>query len=712
MKPPRLTAAAALLAALALSGRTAVAAPPMFEPPATEGPAKGEVAIVKARPEIAVEITPLFGASAPLAAGWTGFVVRVQNSGDKPVRGEIAVESHQYSDSSRFRATAPFTVGARSSVNVQLPTHAGMYGETSVMVRDDVGQELGSHHASMTAQQALFLLDVTEISAIRGPLHEMPVAPTYMPWGLPSYGAGPQILVGSPRFDPATGDPILPDRAALYAPVTAVLIRSDLLVRLGAAELDALSGFVLAGGSLAISLARPEDIRHPTLTAFAGGPIRQTSVHSETLKPLHLSAPSSSTSTKSIPYATEPSEEIGKALVGFAGGNLSGSAYGASAFYGLGEVHLLAFDATRRPAVDDPWAQARMVDLTRTAFDRRSSIVYRQGSAANGAPTDNVRKQLDPNEGSRWSIAVAAVLLCVYAVLAGPLNFTMNTNRGKPLRALLWLQLLAAVTFLVIVGIGVAAKGTRGRSRHLTLVEAGAGMNRGTARRWRGLYSPRAKELTVRTTDSSSVVLTASVAAPAERNDHMIVDRDGARLVDVAALPWQTVVIREDGFASLGEGISIVHEGEQDVAVVNRSGRDLRAAVLMLPGLKDARYFKAIKDGERVLASAGKDLSATADGSRWLVHVATVSSGRGGIDLHPLDWMNFLTLIDQKDAPGLGEAWGAVETSAGSSASWFPDKVPVLLGQLDGGEGRASDAGLKMESDRLLVRVVGFGGRP
>ena len=35
-----------------------------------------------------------------------------------------------------------------------------------------------------------------------------------------------------------------------------------------------------------------------------------------------------------------------------------------------------------------------------------------------------------------------------------------------------------------------------------------------------------------------------------------------------------------------------------------------------------------------------------------------------------------------------------------------------FLGQLDGGEGRASDSGLRLESDRLLVRVVGFGGKP
>jgi hypothetical protein len=38
--------------------------------------------------------------------------------------------------------------------------------------------------------------------------------------------------------------------------------------------------------------------------------------------------------------------------------------------------------------------------------------------------------------------------------------------------------------------------------------------------------------------------------------------------------------------------------------------------------------------------------------------------------------------------------------------------VPVLLAQMDGGQGKTSDSGLRLESDRLLVRVVGWGGAP
>ena len=41
-----------------------------------------------------------------------------------------------------------------------------------------------------------------------------------------------------------------------------------------------------------------------------------------------------------------------------------------------------------------------------------------------------------------------------------------------------------------------------------------------------------------------------------------------------------------------------------------------------------------------------------------------------------------------------------------------PDDVPVLIAQLDGGEGRLKDTGYEIDRDRVIVRVVGFGGVP
>jgi hypothetical protein len=693
---PRARAAvcAAWLAALAPSGAALAQAPP---------------------PEVTADVVPVVAAGGALPWGWSQILVRIQNSGSAPARGQVEVSSQRYSDRHVFTASAPYVVGAGASVSVRVPVHVAPFGDAQTRVLDEADRPLAARSLSSTAQCAAVLLDVSETSRLRGALNDAPISPLYMPTGR-GLGASPApvVWIGQPSFDGATGDPLLPDRAALYSGADAVVMRTDTLARLGGAELDALAGYVLAGGTLALAVARPEDLRHPTLVALVGGEVARGPLSAETLRemaaPRATAAPGSLGRTgRAIPEARSASAAVLELLSGWSGGNLRGSAYGSSASYGLGEVHLLAFDPTRRPAVDDPWAQIRTLDLARRAYDRRSTVVFRPGDDAMSLELNRVRQQLDPNESSRWAIGLSALLLCAYAVLAGPINFSLAARNGRPLRALRHLPVYAALTFALILGVGVLAKGFSGRARHLTLVEAGAGLSKGTARRYRGFFVSSSKDLTVRATDASSVVGTAVLPELSERRDRLIVDREGARLVDVAALPWQTVVVREDGFAALGEGVAVLDEPGGGVAVINRSGRDLRASVLWLPS-GEARYFARIEDGERVSStSAGVDLSTHSDGRSWL---SLVGAGRrvGAMDIHDLGALHLLPIVEA-DAPGLGAAWQAVEEAAGDGVDWFPAGVPVLLGQLDGGEGRSSDSGLRLESDRVLVRIVGFGGR-
>jgi hypothetical protein len=667
-----------------------------------------------ASPEINVDLTPVLGGSA-LESGWNEVVARVENVGAKPARGYVELTAFGYVDRHGFVATAPFNVGPGATALVKVPAYAAAYTDIAVRAVAEDGTEITSTRFSPTMQARVLLLDVTEPSSVRAAINEASVSPSYAPSiggmpGLRSPPSPPVLSVSSPRFDPATGDPVLPDRPALYAPASAVLLRSDVLTRVAGAELEALAGWILSGGTLAIAVVRPEDLRHPTITAFVGGEAVAQAVHAATLKPFSPPSPTPGAPTpgKSIPAAARPSEAVGKALAGYAGGNLHGTIYGSSAYYGLGEVHLLAFDPTRRPAADDPWAQARLVDLVRRGFDRRASLVFRTGDDETG-DVAGTRKQLDPNEGSRWAIGVAALLLCIYAVIAGPINFSIASRAGKPLRALRWLPAIAAGAFLLVVAIGVAAKGVRGRARRLSLIEAGAGMTKGAVRRWRGLFTRGDKDLMIRASDASAVVRQAIPADSHQSKDHLVVDRDGARLVDVTALPWQTIVVREDGVGALGDGISVLKEAANDVAIVNRSGRDMRAVLLSVPR-GDTFYFPKIKDGERVASSRGTALSVTTDGSAWLARIAS-GTRLVGVELHPLAAV-LLSPVIGKDAPHLAEAWAALEEAAGQQVDWLPDSVPVVLAQLDGGEGRARDAGLAIESDRLLVRIVGYGGLP
>jgi hypothetical protein len=655
-----------------------------------------------------IDASPVLGTGASMAVGWNEVVVVVQNNGGKPARGLIEMWTSQFGHEHReFRATAPFVVGPGVAVHVRVPVLVTLYGDLQVEVFDELGRSLSTKTFNSFYPTGLSLLDVSQGSRLRGAVNDVAVSPLFATRS--GHGSVPLLSVGSPRYDPATGDPVLPDRAALYTSADAVLMRSDVLTRLAGAELDALAGYVVSGGTLAIAVARPEDVRHPTLVAFAGGAIARQSVFAATLADFALPSPTGSRSSSPVlPHAREPLDELAETLAGYAGGNLHGSLYGSSAAYGLGEVHLLAFDPTRKPAVDDPWAEARVVDLVRRAYDRRSSQVFRPGAEPSSPSYGRVRQQLDPNESSRWAIGAAALLLIGYAILAGPVSFSLAAKAGRPLRALRRLPFFSALAFALVVAIGIAAKGVRGRARHLTLIEAGAGMGKGSARRFRGFYASRGQELTVHTTDAGSVLATAP-SDHADRQDHLFVDREGARLVDVPALPWQTVVVREDGFASLGDGIALVADGATGVTVINRSGHDLRGVILRdAAGL--ATYFPHVKDGDEVSSASGDKMSADPDGRRWESQVR-VTRRAGGMVLHPLG-ETALPNVLEADAPGLADAWWALADAAGDTVDWFPDGVPVLLGQLDGGEGRLSDAGLRLERDRLLVRVVGWGGRP
>lgn len=701
---------------LALSAAIALSAAPQRsdarEPPPIAAPAPSSSSTPSAPPDVVVEIVPLInpgGAVVTLPWGWSQMLVRIQNNGSKPLKGRVRGEATQYSVRGLFTSEAPYSVAPGAIALVRLPVQVAPYTNLTVSVEDDALGQISSQYFSSTAQNSVVLFDVSEPSRLRATVHEVYVSPQFSPPGVTTPTGGTALVVGTPRYDPSTGDPVLPDRAALYNTADAVLIRSETLARLQGMELEALAGFVMGGGTLAIVLTRPEDYRNPTIVAMVGGEVTKTAANAETLKPIALPVPYGLSSPKSIPDAPHPSDDLGHALAGYSGGNLRGSPFGASASYGMGEVHLLAFDPAKKPAADDDWAKGRIVEMARQAYDRRSTIVHRPGGLGPGHDLDRVRQELDPNEGSRWSIAIAAFLLCIYAVVAGPLNFSSAAKKGKPLRALRWLPIMAAAVFAVIVAIGVAAKGVRGRSRHLTLVEAGAGMARGSARRWRGFYASRADDLTVRTTDAGSLVSTAVRPDTGEGREHLVVDRDGARLTNVTALPWQTIVVREDGFASLGDGISIVKEGPTDIAVTNRSGRRLRGAIIWLPGA-DVRYLGSIDDGAKVLASSGADIPGTTDGRTWYSQVLSTTRA-GGIDVHRLEAV-YLGPVFGSDAPGLSGAWEAVERGADTTSDWFPNDLPVLLAQMDGGEGRSADAGLRLESDRLLIRVVGYGGKP
>jgi hypothetical protein len=656
---------------------------------------------------LTVEVVPALGAGAGMGEGWTSFVVWLKNPRGAEVSGSIElVASPSWARKETLvRTRAPFALAAGAYVAVELPTHgfASTPAEFKLTVVDQNGEPLTASPVPVPDlhQGDPTLVDLSVPSRI---------APALRGTALPLRRSGatyraPSALVSSPPVDPATGDLVLPRWAAGYANATLVAASARRLAKIGQTELSALSRWVLSGGALAVALERPEDLRLDVLTRLAGGAIQQTAAGREVYgeSTFFLGPEASQVPALRDPggiglLQTErraPRPDIAQLLKGYSGGNLRPSPWGAVASYGLGELHLVAFELGE-PFASDRWVTLKLADLLRHAAERQATIALPLGRTAfDGPGADAVRTLLDPNRTVRWTIVFAALLLLGYAVVAGPVSFWLASRKGRPLRALVHLPFWALGTLAAIVLLGLAGKGIRGRARHFTVVEAGAGMLRGTAVRFRGFYSPSSKDIQVRPTSRASLLDVAQGADFVERT--LTVDRDGPRLSRLRTKPWSTVVAREDGFMNLAGGISLVLGPDGRVMVKNRAARDLVGAVLKVPG-RNAIGFPRIKDGATVREHEGEAITSSLGATSSYTNV------------HPLGTALVKDELERY-SEGLSRAWTALETQAGSVDFW-PEDVPVLLAQLDGGEGTLEDSGFALDQDRVLVRVVGYGGVP
>ena len=654
---------------------------------------------------LSLSAAPVLGPGSPLPEGWSSYAVWLANGGAAEQSGTLELEvKTPFAREFSHRVTAPFTLAPGARVTLELPTHGYESAPADVTLTAVAPDRAVLATASIPEPKPTdpLLVDLSTPSRIGPGVRATQLLLTNQAAGGVRVATA---LVSSPSVDPVTGDLVLPRWAAAYAPASLVVTSGKRLATLGRRELSALSDWVLAGGALAVALERSEDARFEPLLALTGGPIERTAVSSELALPALFLQPSElapgttvgpgASGRSVVALRLAPRPDVATLLEGFTGGNLRPSPWGAVASYGLGELHLLAFDLGE-PFASDRWVTLKLSDLLRHAFERQVAVVLPLGHTAfDGAAANAIRAELDPNRSMRWTIVVSALILLIYAALAGPVSFWLAARRGKPLRALLHLPIWAAATLALIVTIGLVGKGIRGRARHLTLIEGGAGMERAVATRYRSFYTSASRDISVQPSARSSLLDVVTGEDFAERL--VVVDRDGAHLDRLRTKPWATTVVRDDGFASLAGGISIVKDETGDVTVHNRAARDLVAAVLKVPG-HGLWSFARIADGKVVHAKEGDALSSSIG--------APAMYSR----LHPLGATLLAPTVD-KYAEGLGAVLAALEAQAPETDFW-PEDVPVLLAQLDGGEGKLRDSGMELERDRVVVRIVGFGGVP
>ena len=255
------------------------------------------------------------------------------------------------------------------------------------------------------------------------------------------------------------------------------------------------------------------------------------------------------------------------------------------------------------PALDDPWAQARVVDmLARRLGPARARWPSRPGAAPRRRTSYEVHRALDPNEnfGPPW--ASAALLLVLYSVVAGPLNFLRAPGAGGRCARCVWPPVASAGVLRRHGGAsasparaGAAARATSRWSR------PAPGMSRGTVRRFRGFFACQRGRCAVRATEPASVLDVVTDGLARRRGPPARLDREGA----AARGPHEPALA--DGGGARGRlhrarraGIAVVKKGDGSVVVVepHRARSERRRA-----GRRDGRQLLRPAQGRRHASS-------------------------------------------------------------------------------------------------------------
>lgn len=372
------------------------------------------------------------------------------------------------------------------------------------------------------------------------------------------------LPVGVVAFDATSGEPLAPTHATGWHAARVVVTNAPTLERLSPPQRDALLDWLRTGGELVVFLRSPEDLRGPSVQAIA-------------------------------PLAWEPDDDLpGSTLVPIGApearivatsGRFEPRAYGVSIPYGFGRAEIVRYDGTSPPYVDAPETR-RLVEqiVSRPRRVGAELPMFRVGAPESlddwsGQWTfRSARAFLDPNESFRPALGFVAILLLLYVIVVGPLNFTWVARKNRPTLALITTPIAAFVCLALLLAVGYVGKGTTMRYRALGLLELVDGEALGPERRYLGLFLTRPTTFDLAMPERGT---TASVRAAGGRG--MQVDHRGDRAI-VEGLQgglWETLFLREDRVAGLGGPIVLERDSGHLLAVRNESRAALRGAIVL-----------------------------------------------------------------------------------------------------------------------------------
>jgi len=515
------------------------------------------------RRPVALSARPLFGDQLILPNAHVPILVTLQNRTERTMSGHVVIEVSNYmSGKRRYQIAADLP--AREGRQVVLTPYVVDGGAVKVTYRAN-GRSLATttiNPAYSPAQTGLVLLD--NPSHLRGSLLEMEVEEP----GIGAYGAPRmvQLPIGTVPVDARSADPILPRNPVAWSAVTMLVTSAPAFERVGEVERAAILDWVRTGGQVLIFLRSDADLRNPAL--------------SEILGPAELaSVVDAAASTSFVPSNADPQHVVAP--------NVRAELFGGSRRVGFGRVFVATYEGTSPRFASA--AQTR--ELVRAIVSRhrtpgadvpmlpfaRYEDTLAQDWGGGGPSFGTLRPSLDPNEGYRPALALVAVVLLLYVLLVGPLNFTFVGRRGKPTLALLTTPVAAAGCLLVLLAVGYIGKGTTMRHRSVEIVEIVEGERAGPARRYGGLFLTRPASF-----DLPSPA--RGIVRPISDGRDSPVSVDDGETTTLRRMQgglWETIFVREDRIADMGGEVVFERAGRRVVAVVNRTPHDLRGAVVV-----------------------------------------------------------------------------------------------------------------------------------
>lgn len=654
MREPRLASrrASALALTLALSLASAAHAQP---PP---------------RRPVTITAEGVFGNEALIGDGYDAIEVTVTNNTTATMRGRVEVSVRQWQQSEQL-VEVPLDVPggeSRRAVTTAFVTDSASIEARYVL---EGGATVGAATTTLSAsygQSARALVVLADPPRLRGALLDLTTnvrAPAY------GYGGGTTasgVPLGLVSFDGRTGDPVLPTSALGWSGVAVLAASAPALTRLGDDQLDALSGWLHAGGRIVVFPRTDADLTIPLIHEHLSGVRR-----GETLERVDGQAP----------------------IAALECGEAHRERFGCSTRVGFGALYLADFDGAAPPYVELPTARAivqAVVDQANGALDPVASTLtygrhtdetadaYGYYGSAQRLSFGRLRAALDPNEGYRPALALVGVVLFLYVLLVGPLNFWWVGRRKTPTLALATTPLAALACAAVMFFVGYLGKGVLMRYRRLEVVEAVEGDSVGLARRYSGFYFTRPAAMDTTGPENGGIFrLMGGSGGVIHQGD------TSQTLRGASGSLWETVFTREEHEIDLGEGISFTLDERRLAAVHNGTSAPLHGTFIV----DAAGTVYVIGD-----VAPGATVDIPRDGSLFL-------PTQGFYDVTSPE------VATLRDALGLAPTEGTYALGVARLLGSFPSGlVPVLYAQTDPDPAPSASPAFALERDIRIVRVV------